>query len=224
MKHRIIGDTFPILVTEMDAGEEIISQTHAFIYADEGIVLDTELSGGALKGIRRMAGGESLFLTKFRANKAGEIGFASGSPGKIFEVNLNGGKEFYLERHAYLCSEPSVNLDIAFTKRISAGLFGGEGFIFERLSGTGKAFGSCYGDLIKKTLNGTENVKVSTGLVVGFEKGIDYDIEFLKRSKNILFSGEGLFMTVLSGKGDVFLQSINSKRLVGALRLPPTMS
>jgi uncharacterized protein (TIGR00266 family) len=219
MKYEIIGQTVPVVEMKLEKGETIYTQSGGMAYQSEGIEMNTNTRGGLMKGIGRMFAGESVFMANYTAKKEGAmVAFASTVPGAIVPVDLNHTKNnFILQKGAFLCAEDTVNTNIIFTKKISAGLFGGEGFILQEAKGSGMLFLEVDGDVIEKELADGEVLKVDTGNVVAFESGVSYEIETVKGLGNIFLGGEGLFLTKLVGPGKVILQSQNFKDFAGKL-------
>lgn len=185
---------------------------------DNGITMETNIKGGLMKGIGRMFSGESLFMATYTSKKPSqEIVFSSTFPGKIIELNLNRHQEWICQKSAFLVGEPSINLSVEWTKKVSAGFFGGEGFILQRLAGEGKVFLETAGSIVERQLKAGEVIKVDTGNVVAFERGVSYEIETVKGFKNIFFGGEGLFLTKLTGPGTVYLQTLTMQNVAGRL-------
>lgn len=211
MQYKILGDTMPAVEVVFDvAGESMFTQSGGMAWMSEGISMDSNLRGGLGKGIGRMFAGESLFMATYTAKQAGSmVAFASTVAGEILPIDIETTGGLICQKGSFLCAEESVNLSVAFTKKISAGLFGGEGFILQDMSGSGTAFLEIDGNKIEKNLAPGEVLKVDTGNVVAFEKSISYEIETVKGIKNIFFSGEGLFLTKLTGPGKVILQTQN---------------
>ncbi len=225
MKYRIIGNPMPAVEIKFDsAGESIFTQSGGMTWMSEGIHMSTNTRGGLMKGIGRMFAGESLFMATYTADRPDtEIAFASTVAGQILPINagLNGG--LICQKGAFLCAQESVNLNITFSKKISSGLFGGEGFILQDISGQGMAFLEIDGDMIEKQLAPGEVLKVDTGNVVAFEKSVNYEIEMVKGFSNIIFGGEGLFLTKLTGPGKIILQTQNLAEFAGRIaRFIPT--
>ena len=225
MKYRIIGNTMLAVEIKFDsAGESIFTQSGGMTWMSEGIHMSTNTRGGLMKGIGRMFAGESLFMATYTADRPDtEIAFASTVAGQILPINagLNGG--LICQKGAFLCAQESVNLNITFSKKISSGLFGGEGFILQDISGQGMAFLEIDGDMIEKQLAPGEVLKVDTGNVVAFEKSVNYEIEMVKGFSNIIFGGEGLFLTKLTGPGKIILQTQNLAEFAGRIaRFIPT--
>lgn len=212
MKFRIIGTTVPAVEVFFEqVGEEMFTQSGAMSWMTDGISMTTDMNGGILSGISRMFAGESLFMARYKALMPGAtIAFGSTVPGSIIPVKLKDYPSGIIcQKGSFLCSQTTVNLDIAFSKRFSSGLFGGEGFILEKLFGAGIAFLEVDGDIVEKDLKPGEVIKVDTGNVVAFENGMPYEIETVQGFKNVLFGGEGLFLTRITGPGKVILQTQN---------------
>jgi uncharacterized protein (TIGR00266 family) len=218
MHYDIIGDNLQMVKLSLDEGETIMADAGAMVNMSGNVTFKTEMTGGLWKGIKRVMAQESLFMTQF-APKGGPgfTSFAGNVPGKIFPREIKEGEEFIAQKDAFLCAEKGIDLDIAFTKRIRSGLFGGEGFILERLSGEGMVFLHCCGDIVELNLAPDEVVRVETGLVVGFESTVDYSIDLAGGVKTVLFGGEGLFLTTLKGPGKVVLQSMDVAKLAHSL-------
>ena len=219
MDYKIIGQTVPVVEVTLNKGESMYTQSGGMAYQTEGIEMKTNARGGIMKGIGRMFAGESMFMANYTAEKDGAmVAFATTIPGNIQALDLN---EFpqgiMLQKGAFLCAEQSVDTKVAFTKKISAGFFGGEGFILQKAEGKGKMFLEVDGDVIEKTLAPGEVLKVDTGNVVAFETGVQYEIETVKGLGNIFLGGEGLFLTRLVGPGKIILQSQNFNDLAGKI-------
>lgn len=183
----------------------------------EGIKMDTNTNGGVLKGFTRKFAGESMFMATYSATvDNATIAFASTVPGKIMPIDMVNGP-MICQKNAFLCAQPSVTLNTIFNKKIGAGLFGGEGFILQELVGAGMAFLEVDGDVVVKDLQPGEVIKVDTGNVVAFSKGMNYEIERIKGLKNIFLGGEGLFLTKLTGPGRVILQTQNMSEFAGRI-------
>ena len=219
MKYRVIGDTMPAVEVMFDTpGEGMYTQSGGMAWMTEGIEMATNAKGGLMKGIGRMFAGESLFMATYRAQRAGAmIAFASTVAGRILPVDVTATGGLICQKGAFLCAQESVNLNITFSKKISAGLFGGEGFILQDLSGQGMAFLEVDGDLVEKTLQAGEVLKVDTGNVVALKRTVSYEVETVKGLGNIFFGGEGLFLTRLVGPGRVVLQTQNVAEFAGRI-------
>ncbi len=225
MQYKILGDTMPAVEVTFDApGESMYTQSGGMAWMTEGISMDSNMRGGLGKSIGRMFAGESLFMATYKAERAGTtIAFASTVAGEIMPVNIGPNGGLICQKGAFLCAQESVNLSITFTKRFSAGLFGGEGFILQDISGSGMVFLEIDGNKVVKDLAPGEVLKVDTGNVVGFEKSVSYEIETVKGLKNIFLGGEGLFLTRLVGPGKVILQTQNFNEFAGRIiRMVPS--
>lgn len=225
MRYEVLGDTMPAVeITFEMPGESIYTQSGGMAWMSEGISMDTNMRGGLGKGIGRMFAGESLFMATYTANRADTmVAFASTVAGEILPVDVGSTGGLICQKGAFLCAQQSVNLSVALTKKFSAGLFGGEGFVLQDVSGSGIAFLEIDGNKIEKNLAPGEVLKVDTGNVVAFEKRVSYEIETVKGIKNIFLGGEGLFLTKLVGPGKVILQTQNFNEFASRIiRLLPS--
>jgi len=228
MDYEIKGHDMQMLVVSLQPGETIIAEAGAMVYMQDGIAYRVSMDDGAggglgvvsslLRASKRVLAKESFFLTHFtnNANTKKEIGLAMPTPGKIMAVNLsddtlNG--TIICQKSSFLCAEYGTKVDITFTKKLSAGFFGGEGFVLEKLTGEGMAFFHACGTIIEKELN-SETLTVDAGCIVGFEDGIDYSVKPVGGLKTAMFGGQGLFFATLSGSGRVYLQSLPFSKLV----------
>ncbi len=225
MQYRIIGETMPAVEVQFDApGESMFTQSGGMAWMTDGIEMSTNTKGGLMKGLGRMFAGESLFMATYRASRAGaQIAFASTVAGRILPVDVGARGGLICQKGAFLCGQDSVHLNVTFTKKLSSGLFGGEGFILQDISGSGMVFLEIDGDMVEKNLAPGEILKVDTGNVVAFERSVEYGIETVKGLGNIFFGGEGLFLTTLKGPGKVYLQTQNIAEFAGRIaRFIPT--
>jgi len=216
IEYQVFGDDMQLVEVELDPGEGVRAEVGAMMYMEDGIEMQTSTGGGLFKGFKRMLTGESFFITTFLYNGQGKghVAFGAPYPGKIIPLHLRElGGQFLCQKNAFLCAARGVEIEIAFTKRLGAGLFGGEGFILQRLSGDGVALVHAGGTIIEKDLQPGENLRVDTGCLVAFAPTVDYDIKFVGGFKNALFGGEGLFLACLTGPGKVYLQSLPFSRL-----------
>lgn len=222
MESRIIGQTVPMVELKLKAGETVYTQSGGMAYQTDGIEMRTNAKGGVMRSLGRMFTGESIFMAHYTATMDGAtVAFATTVPGSIMQVNLSGNDGLIIQKGAFLCAEASVDTKVAFTKRFSAGLFGGEGFILQKATGQGTLFLEVDGDPIEKVLAPGEVLKVDSGNVVAFEPTVSYEIETIKGLGNIFLGGEGLFLTKLVGPGKVIIQSQNFQDF--ANRLIPFM-
>ncbi len=214
--YNIIGDDMQIVEVELDPGEGVRAEAGAMMFMEEGIEMQTSTGGGLFKGFKRMLTGESFFITTFLYNGSGKghVAFGAPYPGKIIPLDLTSlGGSFLCQKDAFLCAARGIEIEVAFTKKIGAGLFGGEGFILQRLEGDGLAFVHAGGTIIEKELKAGERLRVDTGCLVAFAPTVDYDIQFVGGFKNALFGGEGMFLANMTGPGRVYLQSLPFSRL-----------
>jgi uncharacterized protein (TIGR00266 family) len=214
--YKIFGDDMQAVEVELDPGEAVRAEVGAMLYMEEGIEMQTGTGGGIFSGLKRMITGESFFITSFsnRGNGKSHVTFAAPYPGKIIPLQLRDlGGSFLCQRDGFLCSAEGIEINVEFTKKIGTGLFGGEGFILQRLSGDGYAFVHAGGTIIKRELQQNETLRVDTGCLVAFSPSVDYDIQFIGGFKNVLFGGEGLFFAKLTGPGIVYLQTLPFSRL-----------
>jgi len=224
--YEIIGDDMQVVEVELDPEETVVAEAGAMNWMDNGISFETKMGDGSelnesLLGKvfgagKRVITGESIFMTHFTNTSYSKkkIAFAAPYPGKIVSLELSElpHNQFTCQKGAFLCAALGTKIDITFNKRFGSGLFGGEGFILQKLSGDGRAFVHAGGTVVKKELN-NELLKVDTGCLVGFTAGIDYNIERAGNLKSMFFGGEGLFLATLKGKGTVYLQSLPFSRL-----------
>ena len=211
MKAEIIGDDIQAVSLELAPEEQILAEPGSLFFKDPEIQMDTGLKGGLWDGIKRTLVGENLFLTQFKntSTHPKSIGFSAPFIGKIIEIDLSQNhRELVVQRGAFLCGTADLNIDIALSKKLGAGFFGGEGFVLQRITGAGKVYLQAGGTLIPKTLTPGESIQVETGSLVGKTKDIDFSIEQVGGFKNLFFGGEGLFMTTLTGPGTVWLQTL----------------
>ena len=219
MEYNIIGNIMPAVEMKLDRGEAVFTQSGGMCWMSNGVEMSTNTRGGLMKGIGRMFAGESLFMTTYTASENdATIAFSATVPGEIVPVDLRGGKSLICQKGAFLCAEDDVNVKAIFTKKLSAGFFGGEGFILQEAQGEGTLFLEVDGNVVEKELEAGEVIKVDTGNVVAFEPSVDYSIEMIKGGMNIFLGGEGLFITTLKGPGKVMLQTQNFSEFAGRLR------
>lgn len=218
MKYEIIGKTVPAVEFTLNRGESIYSQRGGMTWQTDGINMKTNARGGVMKSLGRMFTGESIFMNTYTANVDGaKVAFATTVPGDIVSVNVGENNGFTVQKNSFLCAEPGVDMSIAFTKKFSAGLFGGEGFVLQKAKGNGMLFLEVDGDPVERILAPGEVLKVDTGNVVGFESTVSYEIETVKGLGNIFLGGEGLFLTKLVGPGRVIIQSQNFGDFAGKI-------
>lgn len=227
--YEILGGDMQAVEVELDPGETVIAEAGAMNYMEEGIAFEAKLGDGTeadqsmmgkLFGAgRRMLAGESLMITHFTNKGQGKqrVAFAAPYPGKIIPMNLRElGGRVLVQRDGFLCAAFGTKLSIAFTQRLGAGFFGGEGFVLQSLEGDGYVFVHACGTIIKRELRG-ETLRVDTGCIVAFTPGVDYSIQRAGNLKSMIFGGEGLFLATLKGTGTVWLQSLPFSRLANRI-------
>lgn len=223
--YEIFGDDMQMVEVELDPGETVIAEAGAMNYIEEGIDFQAKMGDGSepdqgvmgklFSAAKRKLTGESIFMTHFTNHGGGKsrAAFAAPYPGKIIPVDLaKVGGTLFCQKDSFLCAALGTKVSIAFTKRLGAGFFGGEGFILQKLEGDGMAFAHAGGTVIKKKMTG-QTLRVDTGCLVGFAGDVDYSIERAGNLKSMFFGGEGLFLATLRGHGTVLLQSLPFSRL-----------
>ena len=209
MTHRIIGDSFPVLVYTLNKGETVVTQRGGMSWRTAGIEMNTNTHGGLMKGLRRSLAGGSVFINSYTAlSDNQEIAFGLTFPGEIKSFDISGGKEIIAQKNAFLACTENVDIDMHFNKKLGAGLFSGEGFILERFSGEGEVFIEVDGKSQEYDLNLGEQLLIDSGYLVAMEPSVTFDIEAIKGVKNVVFGGEGLFLGRLTGPGKVWLQTL----------------
>ena len=216
MRYDIKGGTFPVVVCQLENGEKMITEKGSMVWMSPNIQMSTQ-GGGLGRMFSKAFSGESMFQNIYTANGNGMITFGSSFPGTIKPVEISPSNEMIVQKSAFLASEAGVNLSVHFNKRFSAGLFGGEGFIMQRLSGHGTAFVEIDGDLVEYDLRPGEKIVVDTGNVAGFTTDVKMEIQQVPGLKNKLFGGEGLFNTVLTGPGRIWLQTMPIARVAASI-------
>ena len=214
MQYRIEGTTLPVVTITLDPGQRIYSSSGGMSWMTEGVEMETNTGGGLGKMFKRALSGESLFVVDYYVERGeGEIAFSAEFPGNILDLDLANGQSVIVQKDAFMCAEKSVELDLHFRKRLGAGLFGGEGFMLQRLTGPGRAFVNFDGEILVKELQPGELLRVDTGHVAMFEPTVDFDVEIVRGFKNILLGGEGLFLATLRGPGKAYLQTMPMDKL-----------
>jgi uncharacterized protein (TIGR00266 family) len=218
LDYTIQGDNLQVARIRLKPGQEIYAEAGKMVYKTANVQWETQMSGATLGekllgAIRRTVTGESLFLTYFRSDGPGEVGFAGSYPGRIQAFDLAAGQSILAQRDTFLFAQTSVQFNVAFVKKLGAGFFGGEGFILEKLTGPGTVFIHAGGDCVEFQLNAGEALQVDAGSVVAFDESVDYDIQFVGAVKTALFGGEGLFLASMTGPGRVLVQSMTINKL-----------
>ena len=214
MQYRIEGTTLPVVTITLSPGQRIYSSSGGMSWMTQAVEMETNTGGGLGRMVKRALSGESLFVVDYYVDRGvGEVAFSAEFPGNIIDLDLAGGQSVIVQKDSFLCAEKSVELDLHFRKRLGAGLFGGEGFMLQRLTGPGKAFVNFDGEILVKDLKPGELLRVDTGHVAMFEPTVDFDVEVVRGFKNILLGGEGLFLATLRGPGKAYLQTMPMNKL-----------
>jgi uncharacterized protein (TIGR00266 family) len=208
MNYSIQGSIMQTVAIDLSAGETVYSQTNTMSWMNDAIDMDTHTGGGFFAGLKRSLTGGSFFVTDFTSRGQGHVAFAPRFPGTIIAPQLAAGESLICRKETFLCAQKSVQLSLAFQKRFGAGLFGGDGFILQKVSGPGVVWLDLSGELVEKELAAGEVLRVHAGHVGCFTPSVDFDITLVKGFKNLLFGGEGLFLATLKGPGKVWLQSM----------------
>ena len=218
MRYEIIGEPMPVVICKLQNGEALNCESGAMSWMSSNMRMETS-GGGVGKLFGRMISGENMFQNRYTATGGpGMIAFGSSFPGKIMALQLAPGRDFVLQKRAFLASEATVNLDIHFNKKASVGIFGGEGFIMQRVSGTGMVFAEIDGELVEYQLAAGQQMIVDTGNVAGFEPSVQIEIQQVPGLKNKVLGGEGLFNTVLTGPGRIWLQTMPISGVASAIQ------
>ena len=218
MQHRILGTTMPVLEITLDRGQGIFAETGEFSWMDDDIQMRTSTAGGGSGGLfgalgRALSGG-TLFMTEYESVRDGaRVAFASHLPSTITPVELDGRGEYMVHKHGFVCATPGVQFGPGLQQRLGAGVFGGTGFILQKLSGSGLAFVELGGECVVRDLAPGESIRVHPHHVAMFESRVNFDIALIKGFKNAIFGGDGIFQARLTGPGRVWLQSLTISRL-----------
>lgn len=219
MQYEIKGTPFPVVICRLEPNETVCCQKGAMSWMSPNMQMSTNAGGGLGKMFSRAISGESIFQNKYTAaGGIGEIAFATSVPGQILPIEISSSRTIVAQKSAYLASSPDVDLSIFFQKKVGAGFFGGEGFIMQKLSGSGIAFLEIDGSTVEYDLAAGESILVDTGYLAAMDATCSVDIETVKGIGNALFGGEGFFNTRVSGPGHVWLQTMPAYALAGALR------
>ncbi len=219
MRYEIKGDTLPVVICYLENGERMITERGSMSWMSPNMKMETTSNGGIGKAFGRMFSGEALFQNRYTATGGnGMIAFASSFPGQIVARQIAPGQELIVQKSGFLASEEGVDLSIFFQKKFGAGFFGGEGFIMQRLSGNGIAFLEFDGHVVEYELRPGQQIVVDTGYLAAMDSSCSIDIQTVPGLKNIMFGGEGVFNTVVTGPGRVFLQSMPISQMAGCLR------
>lgn len=218
MQYELKGGAFPVVVCRLNSGESMITEKGSMVWMTPNMEMITTGGGGIGKMFSKALTGESMFQNIYTARGEGMITFGSSFPGQILPLEVTPGKSFILQKSAFLASEAGVQLSMHVNQKLGAGFFGGEGFIMQKLTGNGIAFAEVDGELVEYTLAPGEQMVVDTGYVMGFELSVSIDIQQVKGLKNMVLGGEGLFNTVLTGPGKIWLQTMPISGVAAAIQ------
>lgn len=218
MEYQIQGGMLPVVICTLQAGDSMFTESGGMAWMTTNIGMDTNMKGGLMQGLARKIAGESLFMTTYSCQQGqGLIAFASSFPGEIRPIKLEAGQSLICQKRSFLAAEGSVTLEMHFRKRLGVGLFGGEGFILQKITGPGTAFVEMDGSIMEYELQAGQLLKVDTGHVAMFEPTVQFDITTVKGFTNVLFGGEGLFLGTLTGPGRVWLQTMPFENLANEI-------
>jgi len=222
MQSRITGTTMPVLEFILDHNESIISEAGELSWMGSSIQMTTHTQfgggGGLLGVIKRVAGGGSIFMTEYRSmGGPGELAFATKLPGHIVPIEVGPGHEYMIHRHGFLCATPQIQIGVGFQQSLGAGIFGGDGFLLQRVSGQGIAWIELSGELVMRDLQPGENLRVHPGHVGAFQSSVSFQITTVPGIKNMIFGGDGIFLASLTGPGRIWLQTLPISKLAHAI-------
>jgi uncharacterized protein (TIGR00266 family) len=219
MQYKIEGNVFPLLEIQLTQGESVFTESGGMAWMSQGIDMSTGTRGGLMAGIGRALAGESLFMVTYACKaQAGTVTFTPEAPGLILDMDLAPNQSLICQKDTFLCAEQSVQMEIHFSRRLGAGIFGGEGFVLQKITGPGKAFMAIPGDVIERNLAVGEKLLIDPGHIAMFEPSVNYDINMVKGLKNVIFAGEGFFLATLTGPGKVWLETMPIANLAAKIR------
>lgn len=224
MRYQIQGDTLPVVICELQQGERMITESGSMSWMSPNMKMETSTNGGIGKAFGRLFSGENMFQNIYTAmGGPGMIAFASSFPGSIRAFEISPGNEMIFQKSAFLAGESSINLSVFFNKKLGSGIFGGEGFIMQKVSGSGIAFAEFDGHVVEYDLAAGQQIVVDTGYLAAMTSSCQMDIQGVPGVKNMLFGGEGIFNTVITGPGRIWLQTMPISNVAGILsRYMPT--
>lgn len=218
MRYEIKGETLPVVICYLDGGEKMITERGSMSWMSPNMKMETSTNGGIGKAFGRLFSGDSIFQNNYTAmGGSGIIAFASSFPGKIIPYEIGPGRELVVQKSGFLASEAGVELSVFFQKKLGSGLFGGEGFIMQKLSGQGTAFLEFDGHIVEYDLQPGQQIVVDTGYLAAMEATCSIDIRTVPGVKNMVFGGEGIFNTVVSGPGHIWLQTMPISNVAGEI-------
>ena len=223
MQSRIVGSTMPVLELLLDPGESVISEAGELSWMSQSIAMTTHTQfgggGGFFGAIKRIAGGGTLFMTEYQAQGyQGEVAFATKIPGHILPLEIGPGHEYMVHRHGFLCATPQIQLGVGFQQSLGAGIFGGDGFLLQKVTGNGTAWLELSGEVVMRDLRPGETLRVHPGHVGAFQAGVQFNITRIQGIRNMFFGGDGIFLAALTGPGRIWLQTLPLSNLAHALR------
>ncbi|MCI6997607.1 MAG: TIGR00266 family protein [Eubacterium sp.] len=219
MRYQIQGDTLPVVICELQQGERMITESGSMSWMSPNMKMETSTNGGIGKAFGRLFSGENIFQNIYTAmGGPGMIAFASSFPGSIRAFEISPGNEMIFQKSAFLAGESSINLSVFFNKKLGSGIFGGEGFIMQKVSGSGIVFAEFDGHVVEYDLAAGQQIVVDTGYLAAMTSSCKMDIQSVPGVKNMLFGGEGIFNTVITGPGRVWLQTMPISHVAGVLR------
>ena len=219
MRYQIQGDTLPVVICELEDGEQMVTERGSMSWMSPNMKMDTSTNGGIGKAFGRMFSGESMFQNTYTSQGGkGLIAFASSFPGSIKAFEVRPGQEYIFQKKAFMASEAGVSLTVHFQKKVASGLFGGEGFILQRVSGNGIVFAEFDGHVVEYDLQPGQQIVIDSGYLAAMTASCQMDIQTVPGLKNMVFGGEGLFNTVITGPGHVWLQTMPISSVANALR------
>lgn len=218
MQYKIDGNVFPILEVQLTRGESVFTEAGGMAWMTEGIGMSTSTRGGLMKGLGRALAGESLFMVTYTCEAAsGSVVFTPEAPGRVLDMHLSASQSLICQKDTFLCAEDTVDVKVHFRKQLGAGLFGGEGFILQEITGPGAIFLEIPGEVVERSLASGEKLLIDPGHIAMFEPSVQYNISMVKGVKNVLFAGEGLFLATLTGPGKVWMESMPLPKLANKL-------
>jgi len=222
MQARITGTTMPVLELQLEPNDAIVSEAGELSWMSASIQMTTHTQfaggGGLFGALKRVVGGGSLFMTEYRAaGYAGELAFATKLPGHIVPIEVTPGHEYLIHRHGFLCGTAGIQIGVGFQQSLGAGIFGGDGFVLQKLTGQGMAWLELSGELVTRDLQPGETLRVHPGHVGAFQSGVSFQITMVPGIKNMIFGGDGLFLAALTGPGRVWLHTLPISKLAHAL-------
>ncbi len=226
MRYEIHGTVMQTVDVHLAQGESVYTESGGMAWMRGDVEMSTNTKGGLMAGLGRALAGESLFMTTYTCRSSeGVVVFTPEAPGKVLDFQLAAGQSLICQKDAFMCAESSVKLEMHFRKKLGTGLFGGEGFILQKITGPGTVFLEIPGEVREYVLQAGERMKVDPGHIALFEPTVSYDITMVKGITNIIFSGEGLFLATLTGPGKIWLESLPLSNLAGKLsKYLPTKS